>query len=75
MLIQRAGTGTVDGCCKGGNVDKALSLECEIKYVTILEEVLCYEWVSESKEMRADTEDFQRKTVAGCSASSQGISA
>lgn len=39
-------------------------MERGIKYLTILQEVHCYEWVDESKEMRADTKDFQRKTVA-----------
>ncbi|CAM9635363.1 unnamed protein product [Bubo scandiacus] len=39
-------------------------LECEIVYVRNLKEAKCYERMSESREMRTDTQDFEGKIVA-----------
>lgn len=38
--------------------------ECEIVCVRNLEEANCCEWMSESREMRADTQDVKGKIVA-----------
>lgn len=40
-------------------------MECEIVYIRNLEEANCYEWMSENREMRTDTQDFKGKIVAG----------
>lgn len=40
-------------------------MECEIVYLRNLEEANCYEWMSENREMRTDTQDFKGKIVAG----------
>lgn len=39
-------------------------MECEIVYVKNLEGAKCYEWVSESREMRTDAQDVKGKIVA-----------
>lgn len=38
-------------------------MECEIVYIGNLEEANCCEWMSESREMRTDTQDFKRKNL------------
>lgn len=38
--------------------------ECEIVYARNLEEAYCCKWLSESREMRTDTQDFKGKIVA-----------
>lgn len=40
-------------------------MECEIVYIRNLEAANCYEWMSESREMRTDTQDFKGKIFAG----------
>lgn len=39
-------------------------MECEIVYIRNLEEANCYEWVSERRDMRTDSQDLKGKIVA-----------
>lgn len=43
---------------------KLSAKECEIVYIRNMEEENCYEWISESREMRTDTQDIKGKIVS-----------
>lgn len=40
-------------------------MECEIVFLRNLEAANGYEWMSESREIRTDSQDFKGKIVAG----------